>query len=65
MCENAGALLLGAALVTLALMAFLLLTLPGVLDAIAGPTPVIGIDATQIDARHTGQVIADWVDALD
>ena len=66
MCPNAGAVLLCAALVTLALTAaLLLLTLPGALDAVAGSPPVIDVDAMQIDARHTGQVIADWVDAVD
>ena len=65
MCANAGVLLLCAALVTLALTASLLLfTLPGALDAVAGSTPLLGVDATQVDERHAGQVIADWVDAL-
>src|SRR5687767_11094001 len=63
-CTNAAVLLLCAALLTLALTAALLLTLPGALDAVAGSTPVIDVDATQIDERHTGQVIADWVDGL-
>lgn len=59
-CTNAAVLLLCAALVTLAMTASLLLTLPKVLDAVASTT----VDVPQADERQPGQIVADWVDAL-
>src|SRR5687767_6921594 len=65
-CTNAAVLLLCATLLTLALTAsLLLLSLPGALDAVAGSTPLAGVDAArESNERPTGQVIADWVDTL-
>ena len=60
MCTNAAVLLLCAALVTLVMTAALLLTLPTVLDAVASTR----VDVPQVDERHAGQIVADWVDAL-
>ena len=60
MCTSAAVLLLCAALVTLVMTASLLLTLPTVLDAVAGTR----VDVSQVDERHPGQIVADWVDAL-
>ena len=60
MCTNAAVLLLCAALVTLAMTASLLLTLPNVLDAVASTRA----DVSQVDERQPGQMVADWVDAL-
>lgn len=59
-CTNAAVLLLCAALVTLAMTAFLLLTLPDVLDTVATNMA----DAPRAGERHPGQVVADWIDAV-
>ena len=59
-CTNAAVLLLCAALVTLAMTASLLLTLPRVLDAVASTA----VEVPQLDERQPGQIVAGWVDAL-